>query len=221
MAKASKHGGRRCGSARKDGQACHKRTASGKKFCFAHEPASAKKRNISRRRGSSRKQVVATSTSRPELSPEIASEVLELLTTIEGARLRAELDPRVNAASYVRERWHEVAPEYRPRTTSFSTRDAWDPDWDIKRWLTDLQNFTFKSDLDHVVWAALHLARRRDALNREELETWWTSHRGGKGRDGNKQAELFLPFSTYDRARRLRPSARAAKARRRHHRPRN
>ncbi len=173
------------------------------------------------RRGGARSQIGVMSTSPPELSPEIASEARELLATIEGARLRAELDPRLNAASYVREQWHKVAPKYRPRTTSFSTRDAWDPDRSFKRWLTDLQNFVFKSDLDHVVWAAHDLARRRDPLSREELEAWWTAHRGGEGRDGNKPTELFILFSTYDGARRLRRSARGAKARRRHRRPRS
>jgi len=110
----------------------------------------------------------------------------------------------------VREQWHKVAPEYRPRTPPCSTRDAWDPDRGIKMWLTDLQNFMFKSDLDHVVWGAHDLARRRDPLSREELEAWWIAHRGGTGSDGDKPTELLLLFSTYDRARRMRRSARGA-----------
>jgi hypothetical protein len=176
-------------------------------LCFEHFQTRDQQRITAQHPAGENKLCAPRGSVSPQASFESASEARKLLDTIEGELRRAELDPRPNAASYVREQRHKVAPDYRPRATALSTRDAWDPERDIKKFLTDIQNSMFRSDLDHVVWAAHDLARRRDPLSRKELEAWWISHRGGTCPDGDKPMELFLLFSSSDRARRMHSSA--------------
>jgi hypothetical protein len=136
-----------------------------------------------------------------EGSLENASEARELLATMEGGLHAAELGPEANAASILRKDGPKVAAEHRPLATSFSTPDGLDPHQGILRFLTDFQKFSFEADLDHLMFAD-DLARRRHPLSRQELEKWWTAHRGGRVRDVNKPIELLILFSTYDGARR-------------------
>jgi len=199
-----------CEHTTRSGARCRATALSKSTLCFDHSQTRDRQRTAAQHPGGENKRWAPWGSVSPEGSFESASEARKFLATIKGELWRAELGPVANAASYAREDWQTVAAEQR-RATAFSPPDASDPDQGFKRFLADFQNFAFESDLDHLLFAAHDLARRKDRLTRGELEAWWIAYRGGTGHDGDKPLELPLLFSAYYRARRMRRSARGAK----------
>jgi hypothetical protein len=162
-----------------------------------------------RKRGGARKQIGVMSVNPAKSSPKRTSKVLKPPDVFSEA-LRAVVDrlPE-DAGGYLRQDPRSVAREQRNREAPFGIQY-------FRDLMRDLHDHMFESGLGQLLLATYYLASRREPFTREELEKWWTARRGGMGRD---PMELSLVFSTYDRARRIRRSAGAARGPRGHRRP--